>query len=98
MEDGDEEEIDDDIYRSMFLEHADTRMEDTKEEEAEERQPDEPLDDLGQVISDAKRGCDINKERLQFEQTLQDHKTLLYPNCEDGQKKLGSTLKLLRWR
>jgi hypothetical protein len=22
----------------------------------------------------------------------------LYPNCEDGQKKLGSTLELLRWK
>jgi hypothetical protein len=29
---------------------------------------------------------------------LQDHKKLLYPNCEDGQKKLGSTLELLRWK
>jgi hypothetical protein len=29
---------------------------------------------------------------------LQDHKKLLYPNCEDGQKKLGSTLTLLRWK
>ena len=29
---------------------------------------------------------------------LKDHKTLLYPNCEDGQKKLGSTLELLQWK
>jgi hypothetical protein len=29
---------------------------------------------------------------------LQDHKKLLYPNCEDGQNKLGSTLELLRWK
>ena len=98
MEDGDEEEIDDENYRSMFPEYVDTAMEDNEKEEAEERPPDEPLDDLGWVISDAKRGCDTDKERLQFEQMLQDHKTLLYPNCEDGQKKLGSTLELLRWK
>ena len=48
----------------MFPEYADTAMEDTEEEEAEERQPDEPLDDLGRVISDAKRGCDTDNERL----------------------------------
>jgi hypothetical protein len=29
---------------------------------------------------------------------LQDHKKLLYPNYEDGQKKLGSILELLKWK
>jgi hypothetical protein len=29
---------------------------------------------------------------------LEDHNKLLYPNCEDGQKKLGSTLELLQWK
>src|SRR5215216_4106701 len=29
---------------------------------------------------------------------LQDHKKILYPTCEDGQKKLGSTLELLKWK
>jgi hypothetical protein len=29
---------------------------------------------------------------------LQDHHKLLYPTCEDGQKKLGSTLELLKWK
>ena len=29
---------------------------------------------------------------------LEDHKKLLYPNCENGLKKLGSTLELLRWK
>ena len=97
MEDGDEEENDDDNYRSMFPEYAYTAMEDN-EEGGEERGPDEPADDLGRVISDAKRGCDTEKERLQFEQMLQDHNKLLYPSCEDGQKKLGSTLELLKWK
>jgi hypothetical protein len=35
---------------------------------------------------------------LKLESMLEDHKKLLYPNCEDGNKKLGSTLELLRWK
>jgi hypothetical protein len=71
MEDGDEEENDDDSYRSVFLEYADTIMEDNEEVgQGEEQAPDEPVDDLGRVISDARRGCDTEKERLQFEQML----------------------------
>jgi hypothetical protein len=27
-----------------------------------------------------------------------DHKKLLYPNCEDGSTKLGTTLELLKWK
>ena len=48
----------------MYPEYADTAMEDNEEEEAEEWAPDEPLDDLGRVISDTKRGYDTDKERL----------------------------------
>ena len=66
MEDGDEEENDDDNYRSMFPEYVDTAMEDNEEEGGEEW----AADDLGRVISDAKRDCDTKKERLQFEQML----------------------------
>ena len=29
---------------------------------------------------------------------LKDHKKLLYPNCEDGSTKLGTTLELLQWK
>jgi hypothetical protein len=29
---------------------------------------------------------------------LDDHKKDLYPNCKDGQKKLGSMLELLQWK
>jgi hypothetical protein len=94
MEDGEEEENDDN-YRQMFPEYGDTAME---EEEGDEQASVEPTDDLSWVISDAKRDCVTEKERLQFEQMLKDHKKLLYPNCEDGQKKLGSTLELLRWK
>jgi hypothetical protein len=54
-------------------------------------------DDLGRVIADAKRDFETEKERLKFEQMLEDHKKLLYPTYEDGKKKkLGSTLELLQ--
>jgi hypothetical protein len=68
----------------MFPEYGDTVMEDSEEEGGEERASVETDDDLSRVISDVKRECETEKESLQFEQMLQDHKKLLYPNCEDG--------------
>ena len=29
---------------------------------------------------------------------LEDHKKLLYPNCKQGLKKLGTTLEMLQWK
>jgi len=29
---------------------------------------------------------------------IEDHRKLLYPGCEDGLKKLGTTLELLQWK
>jgi hypothetical protein len=73
-------------------------MEDNEEEEGEERESDVPADDLGQVIVDAHIDCKSEKEREKLERMLDDHKKNLYPNCKDGQKKLGSTLELLQWK
>ncbi|KAK1608745.1 hypothetical protein QYE76_032418 [Lolium multiflorum] len=42
--------------------------------------------------------CGNEKERLKLEKMLDDHNKLLYPNCENGQKKLGTTLELLQWK
>ena len=50
---------------------------------------DEPADDLGQAICDAQRECKSEKEKIKFERMLEDHKKLLYPTCEEGQKKVG---------
>jgi hypothetical protein len=36
------------------------------------------------------------KEKIKFERMLEDHKKLLYPTCDVGQKKLGTTLELLQ--
>ena len=38
------------------------------------------------------------KERLKFQKMLEDHRKFLYPGCEDGLKKLGTTLELLQWK
>jgi hypothetical protein len=62
MEDGEEEN--DDNYRETFPEYGDTAMEDSEEEVGDERASVEPADDLSQVISDAKRDYEIEKERL----------------------------------
>ena len=99
MEDGDEEEDNDDQYRSMFSECDYTAMEDNEEEGGEEQTADDPVDDdLRRAISDARRDCGTDKERLQFDKMLDDHHKLLYPGCEDGQRKLGSILELLKWK
>ena len=92
MEDNEEEE-DDDNY-PMFPEYGDTAMGEGEEEASDEP----PTDDLGRAIVDAQRNCETEKERLKLENMLEDHKKLLYPNCEDGQKKLSTTLELLQWK
>ena len=56
---------------------------------------DDVTDDLEQAIRDAQRDCESEKDRIKFERMLEDHNKLLYPNCEEGQKKLGITLELL---
>ena len=68
MEDKEEEENDDN-YHDMFPEYGDgTGMEDNDEAKAEDQAPHEPLDDLGQAITDAKAECEIEKVRVTFDQ------------------------------
>ena len=54
----------------MFPKYGDTATGEAEDQEAS----DEPADDLDQVIADAKRDCETEKERLWFEQMLEDHK------------------------
>ena len=56
--------------------------------EPKEEAVDEPADDLGRAIVDANRNCKSEKERLKLERMLENHKKMLYPNCEDEKKKL----------
>ena len=81
MEEDEEEQWDD---NDIILDGAcfnDTVMEEAKEEVAAE---DEPADDLCQVIRDAQRECESEKEKIKFERMLEDHKKLLYPTCDAG--------------
>ena len=103
MEEDDEEEGDDDnMIIHGFAEYGafdDTAMGKVEEEVATKEEvaaEDEPDDDLGQAIHDAQRECESEKEKIKFERMLEDHKKLLYPTCEEGQKKLGTTLELLQ--
>ena len=87
------EEEDDDNYAG-FPEYDGTTMgEENEEEEAEASY--EPADDLGRAIADAKRNCESEKKKLKMQRMLEDHKKGLYPNCEDDNTKLGTTLELL---
>jgi hypothetical protein len=95
MEDN-EEEADDDMYP----EYSDTAMGEAKSEgtgEAEyEEASDEPDDDLHRAIVDAHREAESVNEKRKLKGMLEDHKKKLYPNCEDGNTKLRTTLELLQ--
>ena len=55
-------------------------------------------DDLGQMLCEAEKVCETAKESRDLKRMLEDYKTLLYPDCKQGQKKLGTTLELLQWK
>jgi len=81
MEDNEEEEDDDSYPGHGFPEYNGTTMgekvEPAMREEAEEEASDEPADDLGRSIANAKRNCASEKERLKLQHMLEDHKKLL---------------------
>ncbi|XP_037433594.1 uncharacterized protein LOC119300812, partial [Triticum dicoccoides] len=95
MEDNEEEEDDDSYPGHGFPEYDDTTM---REEDDEEEASDEPIDDLGRAIADAKRNCASDLENKKLQRMLEDKKKLLYPNCVGDKKKLGTTLELLQWK
>ena len=57
----------------------------------------DPSDDLGQALHNVQADCESETERLKFQKLLEDHHKL-YPDCQNGLKKLGTTLKLLQWK
>ena len=58
----------------------------------------DPSDDLGQALHNVRADCESETERLKFQKILEDHRKLLYPDCENGLKKLGTTLEMLQWK
>jgi hypothetical protein len=91
MEENEEEE-DNDKYPWF----SDTTM--GEDETEEDPIIDEPDDDLRRAIRDAQMDCGSENERLKLERMLADHAKLLYPTCQNDQKKLGTTLELLQWK
>ena len=95
MVDNEEEDCDD-----HYPEHAGfgafddyTAMEEPEADEVE----DDPDDDQGQALPNVRAYCESEKERMKFQKMLEDHRKLLYPDYDDGLKKLGTTLELLQW-
>ena len=107
MEVGEEEEEHDNNILDWVTGQAfgDTLMEDADEEELlEDSLPEDglpedgPVDDLGQVLHDAHRDCENDKDKAKLEHMIEDHKKLLYPDYTQGHKKLGITLEMLQWK
>ena len=44
------------------------------------------------------RNCETEKESRDLKRMLEDYRTLLYPDCKQDQKKLGTTLEFLQWK
>src|SRR3954462_10525937 len=99
MEENEEDE-DDDRYPGFLPEYDGTmgeqNEEQEKEQEGEEKASHEPVDELRRVIADAQRGCESEREKLKFNHMLEDHKKVLYPDCEEENTKLGAAPKLLQ--
>ena len=93
MEDNKEEE-DDDNYPPP--EYGDAATGEAEDQEEPDDVPDD--DDLRRVIVDARTQCESQNEKLKFDRMLENHKKGLYPNCEDGNTKLGTILELLQWK
>ena len=53
-------------------------------------------DDLGQIPREAEEVCEIEKELRDLKRMLEDYRILLYPDCKQGHKNLGTTLELLQ--
>ena len=50
-------------------------------------------DDLGQMLHEAEKVCETEKESRDLKRMLEDYRTLLYPDCKQDQKKLG----IIKW-
>ena len=54
-------------------------------------------DDLGQMLREAEKVCEKEKKSRDLKR-MEDYRTLLYPDCKQGHKKLGTTLELFQWK
>ena len=96
LEDGEEE---DDFVPHFKHNYHDAFFEDTAMGEPEEDAQGHVVeDDLGQMLREAEEVCETEKESRDLKRMLEDYRTLLYPDCKQGHKMLGTTLELLQWK
>ena len=96
LEDGEEE---DDFVPHFEHNYHDAGFEDTTMGEPEEDAEGHVVeDDLSQMLRETEEGCETEKESRDLKRMLEDYRILLYPNCKQDQKKLGTTLELLQWK
>nr|CAJ86268.1 H0901F07.5 [Oryza sativa] len=91
-----EDEVEDDNIPN-FAQYAGFEGNQTGEEEIA-ADGNDVADDLGQMLQDAREDCESEKEAHKLDKMLEDHRTSLYPGCEQGHKKLDTTLELLQWK
>ena len=49
------------------------------------------------MLREAEEVSETENESRYLKRLLEDYRILLYPDCKQGQKKLGTTLELLQW-
>nr|AAM08512.1 Putative transposase [Oryza sativa Japonica Group] len=91
-----EDEVEDDNIPD-FAQYAGFEGNQTGEEDRDADYND-VADDLGQMLQDAKEDCESEKGAHKLDKILEDHRTSLYPGCEQGHKKLDTTLEFLQWK
>jgi len=96
--DDDDDEEDNNIADWAHLYEASAFKDEPMDEAEENSREDQPPDELGQILVDAQRDSETLKESKKFKMMLEDHKKLLYPNCKQRLKKLGTTLEKLQWK
>ena len=85
MEEGEEEQLEPDDIIAQYGDFGDTAMGEVEDEADAEGAPVED-DALGDVIREAQKDCESEKEKTKFDHMLEDHKKLLYPSAQDGKK------------
>nr|ABA99466.1 transposon protein, putative, CACTA, En/Spm sub-class [Oryza sativa Japonica Group] len=91
-----EDEVEDDNIPD-FAQYVEFEENQTGEEEIA-ADGNDVADDLGQMLQDAREDCESEKEAHKLDKMLEDHRTSLYPGCEQGHKKLDTTLEFLQWK
>ncbi len=91
-----EDEVEDDNIPD-FAQYAGFEGNQTGEEDRDTDDND-VADDLGQMLQDAKEDCESEKGAHKLDKMSEDHRTSLYPGCEQGHKKLDTTLEFLQWK